>query len=294
MHVFVTGATGFVGSAVVQELLRVGHTVTGLARSEASVAKLAAAGASAHPGDLTDTDSLIAGAKQADGVIHMGFIHDFSNYMASVGVDRQAITALGETLAGTGRPLLVTSGLAISRTGPVGTENDPVDPAVPRLSEAAALPFAERDVRVSAVRLAPSVHGKGDHGFVPALIGIAREKGLSAYVGDGANRWPGVHVDDAARLFVLALEKGEAGARYHGVGDGGAAFRDIAAIIGKKLDLPVVSVTPEEAPGNFGWMANFATLDMPTSSDLTQQRLGWRPTGPSLLDDLAQGAYFDA
>lgn len=291
MRVFVTGATGFIGSAIVQELLGAGHQVLGLARTEAAAQALVAAGAEAHLGTLDDLDSLRQGAAAADGVIHTAFVHDFSAYAAAGETDRHAIAALGEVLAGSGRPFVVTSGLAGFALGRPATEED--TPATMfRVSEPAALALVAQGVRASVIRLAASVHDDGDHGFVPTLIDIARQKGAAAYVGDGGNRWPAVHRLDAARLFRLALEQGVAGARYHGVADGGIPMRDLAAIIGRHLNLPVVSKSPEEAADHFGWMARFVGLDMPASSVLTQQQLNWHPSHSSLLADLEQGSYF--
>ena len=293
MRVFVTGATGFIGAAVVQELLGAGHQVLGLSRSEKADQALAAAGAEAHRGSLDDLDSLRRGAAAAEGVIHLAFNHDFAEYVAAGETDRQAIEALGGALAGSGRPLVVTAGLAGLSLGRLGTEDDELS-AGPRVSEQTALALTAQGVRASVVRLAPSVHDTGDHGFVPTLIGIARQTGVAAYVGEGHNRWPAVHRLDAARLFRLALERGAAGARYHGVGDEGVAMRDLAAVIGQHLGVPVGSKTAEEAAAHFGWMARFVDMDAPASNALTQQRLGWQPTQPGLLADLAQGHYFES
>ncbi|MCB2406470.1 SDR family oxidoreductase [Hymenobacter lucidus] len=291
MRVFVTGATGFIGSAIVQELLGAGHQVLGLARSEATAQALTAAGAEVHRGTLDDLDSLRRGAATADGVIHTAFNHDFSQYEAAAQTDRHAIEALGAALAGSGRPLLVTSGLAGFDLGHLPTEDD--SPAASfRLSEPAALALTAQGVRPIVIRLAASVHDQGDQGFVPTLINIAREKGVAAYVGEGLNRWPAVHRLDAAHLYRLALEQGTAGARYHGAADEGIALRDIAAVIGRHLNVPVVSKTLEEAADHFGWMARFVGLDLAASSALTRQRLGWQPTHPGLLADLEQGHYF--
>ncbi|TGE27707.1 SDR family oxidoreductase [Hymenobacter metallicola] len=291
MRVFVTGATGFIGSAIVQELLGAGHQVLGLTRSEAGAQALLAAGAEVHHGTLEDLDSLRRGAEAAGGVIHTAFNHDFSAYETAGQTDRQAIAALGEVLAGSDRPLLVTAGLAGFNLGRPVTEDDNLT-ALHRLSEPAALELVEQGVRAMVIRLSASVHDRNDHGFVPTLINIAREKGVSAYVGEGLNCWPAVHRLDAARLYRLALEQGTAGARYHGVADEGIRLRDIAALIGRHLNVPVVSKTAEEAPEHFGWMSRFVGLGLTASSALTQQRLGWEPTHPSLFDDLEQGHYF--
>jgi nucleoside-diphosphate-sugar epimerase len=299
MRVFVTGATGFIGSAVVRELLDTGHQVVGLARSGQAAAALAAAGAEVHRGSLQDPGSLRGGAAGADGVIHTAYIHDFSGSGDPAGAartDGTAIEALGEALAGSGRPLVVAAGLPGPAPGHVTTEEDavPDNPVYPRVSERTALAFAGRGVRAVSVRLAPTVHGQGDPHFVPALIGIARAKGLSAYVGDRSNRWCAVHRLDAARLFRLALEEAPAGARLNGVGDEGVPFRDIATVIGRHLDVPVASISPEEAEGHFGLFGLFASIDVPASSALTRKRLGWHPVHPGLIADLDEGHYFTA
>lgn len=292
MKLFVTGASGWVGSAVVPELVNAGHQVVGLARSDASAEKLATAGADVHRGDLNDLDSLRSGAKDADGVIHLAFHHDFTDFANAGELDRKAITALGETLAGSGRSLVVTSGTAGHAVGQVLTEDQPANPQSPRVSESAALAFQDQGVRVSIVRLAPTVHGNGDYGFVPTLINVARDTGVAAYVGDGANRWSAVHRDDAAVLFRLAVESADAGTVVHAIGEEGVATRQIAEAIGHHLGVPVTSVAPEHAMDHFGWIGGFFALDIPASSALTRQRFGWTPTGIGLLEDLDQGHYF--
>ncbi len=296
MRVFVTGATGWIGSAIVPELITAGHQVVGLARSDQAAAALAAAGADVHRGTLDDLDSLRSGAAAADGVIHTAFNHDFSRMESAAQTDLAAIDALGSTLQGSGRPLVITTGTALIRPGQVVTEEDSVDTrsvAHPRLgAEQMAIAFADQGVRSSIVRPAASVHGEGDHGFVPVLIDIAHAKGVSAYIGDGSNRWPGVHRLDAARLYRLALEKAPAGSVFHAIADEGVPTRDIAEIIGRHLNLPVISIAPEEAGEHFGWMGAFFALDAPASSALTQERLGWKPTHPGLVADLEQGHYF--
>lgn len=293
MRVFVTGATGFIGSAIVQDLIAAGHQVMGLTRTDAAAQAVAAAGAEAFRGDVTDLESLRRGAEMADGVIHTAFNHDFSKFQENCEADRRAIKALGSGLEGSDRPLVVTSGTALLPQGRIATENDAPSASIPRVaSEEAASGVAERGVHVSCVRLPPSVHGKGDHGFVAMLIGMAREKGVSAYVGEGRNRWPAVHRFDAARLFRLALEKCAASAHYHGNAEEGIAFRNIAEVIGKRLNIPVVGKSPEEAAEHFGWFAHFAMIDNPTSSAFTQQQLRWKPSQPGLIADIDQPDYF--
>src|ERR1700722_4531761 len=297
MRVFVTGSTGFVGSAVVQELIDAGHQVTGLARSDAGAKSLAATGAKVQQGDLEDLDGLRRGAAASDGVIHTAFIHDFSNFMHSCAVEEPSIQTLAAELVGSGRPLVVTSGVALLAPGRVATE-EIAPPArsesYPRVSEATAVAAAAEGVRASTVRLAPSVHGDGDHGFVPRLIAIAREKGVSAYIGYGLNRWPGVHRLDAANLYRLTLEKGDAGASYHGIAEEGVPTHEIAEVIGKRLNLPVISKAPADAAEHFGFLGYFFGADMPASSKLTQERLGWRPKQQGLIADLDHPRYFQA
>ncbi|QEN12554.1 SDR family oxidoreductase [Mycolicibacterium sp. ELW1] len=288
MKIFVTGASGWVGSAVVPELLAAGHQVLGLARSDKSADAVAAAGADVHRGDLTDVGSLRSGATDADAVIHLAFHHDFDNFTDAGELDRAAITALGETLADSGRPLVVTSGTAGHAPGQVLREDQTANPQSLRVSEQAALAFADRGVRVSIVRLAPSVHGNGDYGFVPHLVGIAREKGISGYVGDGANRWSAVHRDDAAHLFRLAVEGAPAGTVLHATGEEGVTTRAIAETIGRGLGVAVTSVPAENAMDHFGWIAGFFSLDMPAGSAVTRERFGWQPTGIGLLEDMEQ------
>jgi nucleoside-diphosphate-sugar epimerase len=318
MRVFVTGATGFIGSAVVKELIGAGHEVTGLARSDANAKRLVSIGARAHRGNIEDLECLRRGAAEADGAIHTAFYHQIGHMpvatrlrvilggspsgivgrflSAAVETDRRAIEALGHALAGPDRPLVAAFGTLSMKPGQLATENDGYDPifiGAPRArSEDAMRALAGLGVRTSVIRLPPIVHGAGDHGFAPQLIQIARKKKESAYVGDGHNRWPSVHRLDAARLFRLALENGPPGGTYHGVAEVGIPFRDIAALIARRLNVPTVSKSPAQAAKQFSFLAPFIPIDNPTSSKLTQEQLGWRPTQPGLLSDLDQADYF--
>jgi nucleoside-diphosphate-sugar epimerase len=298
MRVFVTGATGFIGSAIAQELQAAGHRVLGLARNDAAVARLEAMGVEAHRGALADIDRLVAGATACDGVIHMAFIHDFSAYGASVEADLRAVDAMTRALEGTGKPFIGTCVTALLAVGRLGTEADAPTPGTAghmrAASEAKVLAAAAIGVRSSVVRLPPSVHGAGDRGFVPMLIDVARRTGFAAYIGDGENRWPAVHRSDAARLYRLAVERAKPGSRLHGVAEQGVPMRAIAEAIGRGLGLAVRSLTPDEARAHFGWMAGFVAIDNPSSSELTRQALGWQPSGPGLLEDLRDSEYFSA
>jgi nucleoside-diphosphate-sugar epimerase len=294
MRVFVTGASGWIGSAAVPELLAAGHEVVGLARSDASAERITALGAEVFRGSIDDPDSLRAGAVAADGVIHLAYNHDFSR-MAQAAQTEQAVTqALCEELAGSDRPLLIASGVAGLAPGRMATERDQPDPAIhPRVGPAlAALAYADRGVRTVAVRFAPTVHGDGDHGFIATLVAIAREKGVAGYIGDGGNRWPAVHRFDAGQLVRLALEGSPAGSSVHAVAEEGIPAREIAEVIGRQLRVPAVSVPADRAAEHFGWIGRFFGADCPASSELTRQALGWKPTHPGLLDDLEQGHYF--
>jgi nucleoside-diphosphate-sugar epimerase len=295
MRVFLTGATGFIGTAIVRELLTAGHQVLGLARSDASADALMRSGIEAHRGDLSDTGSLVAGARACDGVIHTAYNHDFSVPRAvTAETDRQAVEALAGALEDSGKPLVITSGTALLAPGRTGTEQDaPRSANTPRAaSEETVLAAANRGVRASVVRLPPTVHGAGDHGFVPRLIDIARRTGVAAFVGDGSNRWPAVHRLDAARLFRLALEKAAPGARLHGVAEEGIAMRAIAETIGAGLGVPVRSLAKDEAPTHFDWLAHFVAIDNPTSSAVTRKALAWSPKELGLLTDMKESGYF--
>jgi len=297
MRVFVTGASGHIGSPVVTELLESGHTVVGLARSDQSAAKLAAAGAEVHRGDLDDVEGLATAAADADGVIHLAFKHEAmatGDYASAVAADLRALEVIGQALAGTGKPLVSTSGtLMVAGLGRTATENDTRESG-PRVdAENAVIALADRGVRPSVIRLPPTVHSSLDHhGFIPMLIGIARDKGVAGYVGDGANRWNAGHTLDAAHLYRLALESAPAGSRLHAVGDEGVPFREIAENIGRHLGVPAVSIVPEDAAGHFGFLGPLVALDAPVSSALTQELLSWKPTHPGLIEDLDEGHYF--
>jgi len=301
MRVFVTGATGFIGSAIIPELINAGHQVLGLARSEAGAQSLIAAGAEAHRGSLEDLESLSNGAAKADGVIHCAFDHsafgqDFSKFTEVCEKDKRAIEALGATLVGSDRPLIITSGTGMGNAvpGQPASEDhfDPNHPNPRKGSEVAGASVAERGVNVSVVRL-PQVHDTVKQGLITYAVQVAREKGVSAYIGEGLNRWPAAHVLDVAHLYRLALEKRKAGSRYNAVAEEGVSMREIAAVIGKGLKVPVVSLSPEKAPAHFGWLAMFAGFDMPASSALTRKWLGWRPAGPGLMADLNAMKYFE-
>jgi nucleoside-diphosphate-sugar epimerase len=296
MRVFVTGATGFVGSAVVQELLGAGHQVLGLVRADASAKALAATGAEVHRGDIEDHDSLRTGAANADAVIHTAFIHDFSRFKEVCEIDRRAIAAMGAALEGTDRPLIVTSGTGLLAGKGKASEDDlhrSGTDAIPRVAtEESAAEIAKSGVRVAAMRLPPSVHGDGDHGFVPILIKLAREKGVSAYIGEGNNVWPAVHRLDAAALYRRALESGVTAPRYHAVAEEGVPFREIAAVLGRRLGIPTVAKSPEEAAAHFGWFAHFAAMDNPASAAKTKALTGWAPKQPGLIADIDRPDYF--
>ncbi|MBC8731531.1 SDR family oxidoreductase [Paraburkholderia sp. UCT2] len=294
MRIFLTGATGFIGSALVPELIQAGHQVVGMTRSDQGAQALGAAGAEVHRGTLEDTDSLRSGAAKADAVVHLAFDHDFSHFVENCEKDKRAIAALGSALAGSDRPLLITSGTGVgSRDNGQPATEDVFNTSHPNPrigSELAGNVQLEAGVNVSVMRL-PQVHNPYRQGLITPLIQIARDKGVCAYVEEGRNRWPAGHLSDVVRLYRLAIEKGERGARYHAVGEEGVSAREIAEALGHGLKLPVVSIARGEAQAYFGWMAMFAALDMPASSAQTQARLGWRPTGPTLLADLNEARY---
>jgi nucleoside-diphosphate-sugar epimerase len=300
MRIFVTGASGHIGSAVVPELLKAGHQVVGLARSESSAAELGAAGAEVHRGDLEDLDSLADAARTADGVIHLAFRHEAmraGDFQGAIASDLRAIEAIGVALEGSEKPFVSTSGtLMLARggiAGRAGTEQDVLEGGGRVDAENMVVALGQRGVRSSVVRLPPLVHSTLDHhGFGPALIGIARERGVSAYVGDGSNRWPAAHTLDAANMYRLALESAQAGTRLHAVADEGVPFRDIAGVIARKLGLPSASIATEDAVEHFSYLGPLVSLDNPTSSELTRELVGWRPTHPGLIADLEQGHYF--
>lgn len=296
MRIFVTGAPGFIGSALIPELIRSGHQVLGLTRSEAGAEKLRAAGAEVLHGNIEDLDSLREGAAKADGVIHLAFNHDFSQFQKNCDDDHKAIIAMGEVLRGSNRPFVITSGTAIAANvdGKPSTEDSPVASWNPRgASEAAVRELATRGVNASVVRL-PQVHDTHKQGLVPYLLGVARQKGVSAYIGDGSNRWPAAHVSDVARLYRLAFEKAEPGAIYHAVDEEGVSMKEIVEAHGRGLKVPVISIKPEEAEAHFGWLARFAGHDMPSSSAITQRKLNWKPSGPGLIADLDGMDYTQA
>ncbi|MFC4529391.1 SDR family oxidoreductase [Sphaerisporangium dianthi] len=298
MRVFVTGASGWIGSAVVDELLAAGHEVTGLARSGASAASLEAKGAQVRRGDLDDLDGIREGAAAADAVIHLANKHDFVNPAVSAQAERGAVQAIGDVLAGSGRPFLLASGTAGLAQGRMATEDDRSPfhgPESPRGgSENLALEYVDRGVNTVSVRYAPTVHGDGDHGFIAVLVAIAREKGVAGYVGDGTNRWPAIHRSDAALITRLGLEKAPAGTLLHAVSEEGIPTREIAEAIARGLGVPVTSIAPQDAQKHFGWIGRFFAMDAPTSSARTQELLGWAPSGPGLIQDLDAGSYFRA
>jgi nucleoside-diphosphate-sugar epimerase len=294
MSIFVTGASGWIGSAAIPEIRNAGHEVVGLARSDAAAARVEALGAKVLRGDLTDSVALADAAAASDGVVHLGYHHDFSQIPQAAALDRAAIEAMGEALTGTGRPLLIASGTLGLRPGSVGTEEDVPEPSLhPRVANAqAAFSFADRGVRAISVRFAPTVHGPGDHGFIAVIVAIARDKGVSAYIGEGTNRWAAVHRLDAGALVALALDRASAGSNVHAIAEEGVPTRAIAEAIGAHLNLPVVSIPAERAAEHFGWIGAFFGMDTPASNAITRRTLGWNPTHPTLLEDLAAGSYF--
>jgi nucleoside-diphosphate-sugar epimerase len=294
MRVFVTGATGFIGSRIVPELISAGHQVLGLARTDAAAQFLAAAGAHVHRGDLEDLESLRSGAAASDAVLHVAFRHDWTRFAESCELDKRAIETIGAVLQGSSRPFIVTSGVGVAQ-GRAATEDDPPlsSPSLPRVSEVTAVSLMERGVRASVMRL-PQVHDTEKQGLITPLIAIARAKGVSAYIGDGHNRWPAAHVTDVARLYRLALDKFTTGARYHAVAEEGVPLKEIAAAIGHGLNVPVISIAPEDAQEHFGVLGFFAGRDAHISSAQTRAKLGWNPTGPDLLTDLGNMRYTPA
>ncbi len=305
MRIFVTGASGWIGSGVVPELLQAGHQVVGLARSEPSARRLEEAGAIVQRGDLDDPDGLAKAAADSDGVIHLAFQHEVAfaggDFAAAAAADRRAVEAMGDALADSDRPFVLASGMLGLTSREVATENDGMVPAAEvranpagRRAATALLTLSLRGigVRASVLRFPPTVHGDGDHGFIATLVGIARERGLAGYVGDGSNRWPAVHRSDAARLARLAVEAAPAGSVLHAVGDEGVAFRDIAEVMGRRLDIETVSVAPADAAAHFAPLGHFVALDSPATAAITRELLGWEPSGPTLLEDLDQGHYF--
>lgn len=295
MHIFITGGSGFVGSAIIKELIRAGHEVTGLARSEGASKILMEAGAKIHMGRLEDLEGLSKAVEKADGVIHTAFNHDFSNFKANCEIDRQVILSIGRALAASDRPFVITSAIGVLQKGRVTEETllyyGP-EGHLRGASEAAADLVVKMGVKASVIRLAPTVHGEKDHNFIPSLIQLAKAKGVSGYIGEGENCWPAVHRDDVASLYRLVLEKGKAGDRFHAVAEEGIPFREIALAIGKGLNMPVIRISMEKASEHFGWFANFAQLDISASSKITRGKLGWQPTGVGLIQELGMSHYF--
>jgi nucleoside-diphosphate-sugar epimerase len=290
MKVFLTGATGFIGTAVAAELIGAGHTVLGVARTQEGARALAVGGVEPHMGDLADHASFISGARACDAVIHCAFIHDFSRFAENIEIEKATVIAMLDALAGSGKPFIVTSGVAMLAPGRVATEDNQPPRQGRGETEAMVREAAERGLRTAVIRLPPITHDSGTGGFLPMLVSVAREKGVAAYIGDGANRWPAGHRLDAAHLYRLALEKGQPGAAYHAVGDEGVPAHEIAGAIGKRLGLPMASLRAEDAVNHFGWLGMFAGIDMPASSELTQKRLGWRPTHARLIEDIDTAA----